>query len=360
MEYIQDFKWKKGIQVKELVNSFRNLGYQSIELKKASDVIVKMKKDNAKIFLTFTSNMVTSGLRGFFAQIIKLGMADIIVTTVGGIEEDIMKASGERFSIGRFEDDDVELHEQGINRIGNILLKNESYMHLEDLMVGILDKVYKKQKRWAVSDFLKEIGLMLNDKDSILYQAASHNVPIFCPAITDGGFGFHLYLFQQKHNDFIVDVVKDFGNILFATSYDEKKAVIALGGSISKHHAILSTLLNGGANYAVYMTTAHKTSGSMSGATTSEAKSWGKVKCESDAATVIGDVTITFPLAMISALEQLDDEELLKPKIKEDKMPKVKKDKEPKPREDKKPEVKDDKKTQGTTGKKIKNPFRRE
>ncbi|MCK4522365.1 MAG: deoxyhypusine synthase family protein [Nanoarchaeota archaeon] len=314
MEYIKDFKWEKGIKVKDLVRSYQNLGYQSIELNKASNVIVKMKKDNAKIFLTYTSNMVTSGLRGFFAQLIKLGMVDVIVTTVGGIEEDIMRAHGEKFSIGQFSDDDVELHEKGINRIGNILLKNESYMHLEDLMVGILDKIYKKQKRWAVSDFLKEIGLMLDDEDSILFQAAKYDVPIFCPAITDGGFGFHLYMFQQKHKDFVIDVVRDFGNILFVTDYDEKKGIIALGGSVSKHHAILSTLLNGGADYAVFMTTAHETDGSMSGATTKEAKSWGKVKCESDVATAIGDVTINFPLAMINALEQLDEEGLLKPR----------------------------------------------
>ena len=320
MAYVKDFKWKKGMTVTDLVNSYQNLGYQSIELKKAADVIVKMKKDNAKIFLTFTSNMVTSGLRGFFAQIIKLRMADVVVTTVGGIEEDIMKATGEKFSIGNFNADDVELHEKGINRVGNILVNNESYMHFEDMMQEILAKLYKKQKRWAVSDLLKEIGLTLNDESSILYQAAKNDIPIFCPAITDGALGFHLYLFQQKHKDFIVDVVKDFGNILFITSYDEKKGVIALGGSISKHHAILSTLLNGGANYAVYMTTAHKTSGSMSGATTEEAKSWGKVKDESDVATVIGDVTITFPLAMINALEQLEGEGLLKSKDEKEKI----------------------------------------
>ena len=106
--------------------------------------------------------------------------------------------------------------------------------------------------------------------------------------------------------------MEDFGNILLCTSFDEKKGVIALGGSISKHHAILCTLLNGGAEYAVYMTTAHKTSGSMGGATTSEAKSWGKVKDESDVATVIGDVTVFFPLAMINALEELDREGLFK------------------------------------------------
>ncbi|HIG93347.1 MAG: deoxyhypusine synthase [archaeon GW2011_AR9] len=311
MVQVQDFRWTQGMQVKQLVESFAPLGFQSTELARAADVIVKMKKDSAKIFLTFTSNMVTSGLRGFFAQLIELGMADVIVTTVGGIEEDIMKATGEKFSIGSFSVDDVELHEKGINRVGNLFINNESYMNFEDWIVPVLDKLYQKQPRWAVSEMLREIGLILNDEHSILYQAAKHNVPIFCPAITDGAFGFHLYLYQQNHKDFVVDVVKDFGNILFTTTHDDKKAVIALGGSISKHHAILCTLLNGGAEYAVYMTTAHKTSGSMSGATTDEAKSWGKVKDASDVATVIGDVTIMFPLAMIKALEQLKEEGLL-------------------------------------------------
>ena len=192
------------------------------------------------------------------------------------------------------------------------MINNESYMNFEDTILPILNELYQKKKRWPVSEFFREIGLMLDDTDSILYQAAKNNVPIFCPAITDGAFGFHLYMFQQKHPDFIIDVIKDFGNILLSTSQDEKKGVIALGGSISKHHAILCTLLNGGAEYAVYMTTAHKTSGSMSGATTNEAKSWGKVKDESDIATVIGDVTIMFPLAMIKALEELDEDNLLK------------------------------------------------
>lgn len=316
MTYVTDFKWKKGMTVSNLIDDLGTVGYQSVELSKAAEVIIKMKKNSAKIFLTFTSNMVTSGLRGFFAQAIELGLADIIVTTVGGLEEDIMKASGDKFEIGGFNSDDVELHEQGINRVGNLLIKNESYMKFEDKMSGILQKLYEKQKRWAISDMLKEIGLMLDDKNSILHQAAINDVPVFCPAITDGSFGFHLFLFQQKHKDFIVDVIKDFGNIILCTSHDEKKGVIALGGSISKHHAILATLLNGGAEYAVYLTTAHKTSGSVSGATTQEAKSWGKVKDEGDVATVIGDVTIMFPLVMIKAFEELEKDGLLVKKSK--------------------------------------------
>lgn len=309
---ITDFRWKQAMTANEFVVDLGKVGYQSVELAKAANVICKMKRDGAKIFLTFTSNMVTSGLRGFFAQLIELGVVDAIVTTVGGIEEDIMKAHGATFEIGNFDQDDVELHEQGVNRVGNILVNNEYYMQFEDTMKPLLQKLYEEKPRWTPSEMFDKIGATLDDEHAILYQAHKHAVPIFCPAITDGAFGYHLFLYQQTHKDFVVDVVADFGNILFTASHDDKKGVIALGGSISKHHAILATLLNGGAEYAVYMTTAHKSSGSMSGATTQEAKSWGKVKDESDIATVIGDVTIMFPLAMTHALETLRAEGLLR------------------------------------------------
>jgi len=312
MATVKDFNWDKGMTVSELVARFGHIGFQSIELAKASETIVKMKKASAKIYLTFTSNMVTSGLRGFFAQLIALGMADVLVTTAGAIEEDIMKANGEKFLVGDFSAHDVALYEKGVNRVGNIYITNEQYARLENAMLPMLSKLYGKEKRWAVSVLLREIGLMVNDPCSILYQAARHEVPIFCPAITDGSLGFHLFLFQQKHPDFVVDVVADFRNILLSSSHDDVKGLISLGGSISKHHAILACLLNGGLDYAVYMTTARHTSGSMSGATTSEAKSWGKVKDDSDAVTVIGDVSITFPLAMVRALEVLSSEGVVK------------------------------------------------
>ncbi len=311
MKIVKDLKWKKGIKAGELAHSLGSVGFQGVELGKSVNTVVKMKKNGAKVFLTFTSNMVTSGLRGFFAQLIKLNIPDLIVTTVGGIEEDIMKSMGEEFIVGDFNADDVELYEKGCNRVGNLYITNESYCKFEDKMAPILSKLYEKQKRWPVSELLAEIGKHLEDEDSILYQAAKNKVQIFCPAITDGAFGFHLYMFQQKHPDFIVDVVQDFKNIINASTHDDKKGLIALGGGVSKHHAILAGLLTGGFEYAVYMTTSLQTSGSMSGATTKEAKSWGKVKDDSDVVTVIGDVTINFPLMMISALEKLDSEGLL-------------------------------------------------
>ena len=311
MAHVKDIIWKNGISVKDIVESFGNVGFQSVELAQAKETIVKMKRAGAKIFLTFTSNMMTSGLRGFFAQLIRLRMADVIVTTVGGLEEDLMKSLGERFVLGDFQTDDVALYEKGVNRVGNIFVKNESYCRFEDAIMPMLEKMYQKKKVWAVSDMLKEIGMMVDDAGSVLHQAARNGIPIFCPAITDGAFGFHLYMFQQKHPDFMVDVVGDFKNILLSASHDDVLGLISLGGGVSKHHAILSCLLNGGLDYAVYMTTARSSSGSMSGATTKEAKSWGKIKDDSDAVTVIGDVSVTFPLAMMAALDDLEKEGML-------------------------------------------------
>lgn len=305
MKLVKDFLWKPGMKVEDCVDDFGSLGYQAIELNEAVKVVLKMKKNNAKIFLTFTSNMATSGLRGLFAQLISLNMVNVVVTTSGSVEEDIIKSLGDNFEIRSFNMDDDQLHEQGENRIGNLVIRNESYMVFEDWIVNALKKIYANKKRISASKLLKEIGLMLNDENSVLYQAAKNNVPIFCPGIADSALGFHLFMFQQKNPDFVVDVLEDMKKAMTDLSYDDKKGLIALGGSISKHYAIFSALLSGGFDYAVYMTSSHPYSGSFAGATTNEAKSWGKIKDDAEAATVIGDVTINFPLMIISVLEKL-------------------------------------------------------
>ncbi len=312
MKKVKDFQYKPSMTVEEMVDLFGNLGYQAIELKEAQRVFLKMKRENAKIFLTFTSNMVTSGLRGLFAQLCSMKIPNILVTTSGSVEEDIMKSMGASFEISSFNADDVALHERGENRIGNLLIKSESYMKFEDEMAKYLSKVYQKKQRMSSSELLYEIGLLIKDESSILHQAAKNNIPIYCPGIADSSFGFQLFMFQQKNPDFIVDTIQDMERIVTDLSFDEKKGLISLGGSISKHYAVFASLLSGGLDYAIYMTTSHASSGSMSGATTQEAKSWGKIKDDGQAATVNGDVSITFPLLITSALDKMKKEGLIK------------------------------------------------
>ncbi len=306
MDFIKDINYSKNITVKDLIEQYDNSGLQASNLKKAAEIIVKMKTNGAKIYLTFTSNMASSGLRGLFAQTIEKGLADIVITTTGAIEEDIMKAIGEKFILGSFNADDVELNEKGINRIGNIYVTNQSYEKFEAYMQKFLTEISKKQKVWKTPDFLKEIGLILNDKNSFLYQAAIKNIPVYNPAITDGALGFQFFLFKNKQPDFQIDVINDFKDLVFQVTRDDQKGIIALGGGTSKHYAILSSTISGGMDYAVYITTARADSGSSSGSTTNEAKSWGKIKSNSDAVTVNGDVSIIYPLVFSYVCDKLN------------------------------------------------------
>lgn len=301
---VKDFKWEKGISAADLLERLGAVGYQASELKKAADIIVRMKQRKAKIFLSFTSNMASSGLRGLFAQVIEKGFVDVVVTTVGTVEEDFIKAHKGKFFVGSFEEDDKKLGEQNINRIGNILVPSTDYENFETAMKKALKEIIKPGSAITPSELIRELGKYCKgDENSILYQAYKRKIPIYCPALTDGSFGFQL---QELRNSqpFQIDIVKDMQNIAFEASPKDEIGLIILGGGVAKHHAILANLTNGGADYAVYMTTASPYSGSLSGATTEEAKSWGKVKSSGDVVTVHGDASILFPLLMSYVFEK--------------------------------------------------------
>jgi len=53
--------------------------------------------------------------------------------------------------------------------------------------------------------------------------------------------------------------------------------LIAVGGGVPKHHAIMTNLFRGGADYVVYISTGMEGDGSLSGAP-DEAVSWGRSK----------------------------------------------------------------------------------
>ncbi|NJL43922.1 MAG: deoxyhypusine synthase family protein [Nitrosarchaeum sp.] len=76
----------------------------------------------------------------------------------------------------------------------------------------------------------------------------------------------------------------------------EKGGIVALGGSVPKHHICNAFLFREGAEFAVYVTTAGEFEGSNAGASISEAQTWGKIRCDAQAVKVVGDASIIFPL----------------------------------------------------------------
>ncbi len=306
LEKVKGFDIYKIKNAKDFVSQFENVGFQSTHLGKAIKIIKKMKKENAKIFLTFTSNMVTSGLREIFAYLVKEKFVDVIITSTGSIEEDLMK-SNKPFLLGDFNANDIELHKKGINRVGNIYIPDERYAKLEDVLIpffGKMNKLQEKNKKMiSPSDLIFELGKETKDKNSILFWATKNNIPIFCPGITDGALGLQLYFFKQKNPGFGIDVTADMDKLAKIVLNADKTAGILLGGGIAKHHAIGVNILREGFDYVVYVTTATQYDGSLSGARTNEAVSWNKIKEDANAITVEGDATIIFPLIVAGVLE---------------------------------------------------------
>jgi len=295
MKEIKDIKIKENMTVNELTKQLANSGFQAQNLGKAIEILKEAQQNDAKFFLSFTSNMAASGLRGIIIDLIKNKKIDVIVTSSGSIDEDLIR-SKIPYLQGSFEVDDIELGKKGINRMGNVFVPNDRYEFLEKELNQILQKIYSRKKELTASELLKEVGSEWKYDDSFTVQAAKNNIPIFCPGITDGSFGMQLTFFKKKNKNFRIDLLTDFQKIIDISNNSERKAGIILGGGISKHHTIISTLMGGGFDYAVYVNSGAPYHGSLSNATTQEAKSWGKIKPGSKSVTIHGDAGIVFPL----------------------------------------------------------------
>lgn len=286
-------------KVSDLVSGMKNIGFQATHLSNAADVIRNMQKDDCKIFLSFTSNMVSSGLREIFAYMTRHKMIDVIVTSVGSIEEDLMK-TGNPFLLGKFDADDSDLRKKGINRIGNVFVPNDRYVWFEKKIQPFFRNIYDKQKKtgkaFSPSEIIGEMGKIIDDENSIIYWASKNNIPIFCPAFTDGAMGLQIYFFKQENPDFSIDITGDMKNLADIVMGSKKTGGIILGGGVSKHHTIGANILRDGLDYAVYVSTATEYDGSLSGAKVREAVSWGKIKEDAKYVYVEGDATIIFPL----------------------------------------------------------------
>ncbi|MBS3080081.1 deoxyhypusine synthase [Candidatus Pacearchaeota archaeon] len=292
-------EWKNEKKNYErLIESFLTTGFQSTHFGKSIEIIKKMIMEKVTIYLGYTSNMVSSGLREVFRYLAEHKKIDVIVTTAGGIEEDLIKCFGD-FKIGKFSESGELLREKGVNRIGNILVPNSRYVKFEKFIMPVLEKIYNEQKKTgkivSVSELIKMLGKEINNKESIYYWCYKNNIKVYCPGITDGSFGDMIHFFQYKNKDFKIDIAKDIHEINEYTITRKKTGCIILGSGIMKHHILNTNMMRNGADYCVLINSGEEWDGADSNARPDEAVSWGKLK-KGESIKVFGDATILFPL----------------------------------------------------------------
>ncbi|KAL4457617.1 hypothetical protein ABPG75_012482 [Micractinium tetrahymenae] len=254
-----------------------------------------------KIFLGYTSNLVSAGVREHIRYLVQHRMVDVIVTTAGGVEEDYIKCMAPTY-LGDFQLKGADLRRRGLNRIGNMLVPNSNYCKFEDWVIPIFDAMLREQREqgvhWTPSKMIARLGREINHPDSIYYWAWKNDIPVFCPALTDGSLGDMLFFHTYKNPGLILDIVQDIRlmNDHAMKAAPRKTGAIILGGGVPKHHICNANLMKNGADFAVFLNTAQEFDGSDSGARPDEAVSWGKIRADAQPVKVCGDASILFPL----------------------------------------------------------------
>ncbi|MFQ6074404.1 MAG: deoxyhypusine synthase [Candidatus Bathyarchaeia archaeon] len=308
MKHVKHMHLRAEMTVGALVEEMNAAGVLGAgRIGKATTLVTEMFSDpDCMVFLTLAGALVPAGLRRVISDLIKREYVNVLVTTGANMVHDMVEALGYRHGIGTFAAEDKELKAQNIGRIGDIYIQQEAFEALEKWLFKTLETIpEEKRQHLSAAELLYEIGKQIDDPKSILAAAARKNVPIICPAFVDSIAGFQLWVYGQDktiHIDPLLDV-----NALMDKVYEAKKAgIIILGGGFPKHFALFANSFREGVDLAVQITMDRPEPGGLSGASLEEAISWGKIKPEGKAVTVICDVTIAFPIIIAAVLDRLE------------------------------------------------------
>ncbi|KAL9107439.1 MAG: hypothetical protein Q9227_007636 [Pyrenula ochraceoflavens] len=289
--------------VSDLVEGMTDMGFQASAVGDAVKIINHMRQwrdpetgDKTTIFLGYTSNLISSGLRETLRYLVQHRHVSAVVTTAGGVEEDLIKCLAPTY-LGSFTTSGASLRAKGMNRIGNLIVPNSNYCAFEDWVVPIFDKMLEEQEsskstddplNWTPSKMIHRLGREINDESSVYYWAYKNDIPVFCPALTDGSLGDMLYFhtFKASPQQLRIDIVEDIRRLNTISVRAKRAGMIILGGGVVKHHIANACLMRNGAESAVYVNTAQEFDGSDAGARPDEAVSWGKIKVDAESVKV--------------------------------------------------------------------------
>jgi deoxyhypusine synthase len=282
-------------------------GFSSQQLTRGTDLLHRMLADRGMtLFLSFPADIVATGTRGVLHALLETGRVGCVITTCGTLDHDIARSRQPYFH-GEWNLDDAELYRRKLYRLGNLVIPRKSYgPPVEREMTHLLESLWRSGRRTiSTHELVWQIGERLSGaagRGSLARVAFERKIPVIIPGITDGAVGSQLWFFAQRHRGFSVDLFADEQKLSDLVFEAKRTGAILLGGGISKHHTIWWNQFRDGLDAALYLTTAVEWDGSLSGARTREAVSWGKLKPTAQHQTVEGDITVLLPLMVEAAL----------------------------------------------------------
>ncbi|MGB0653640.1 MAG: deoxyhypusine synthase family protein, partial [Thermoplasmatota archaeon] len=267
---VADIDATRPLSVRQLMDAWREAGgFTAKKLAVASDLLHRMVVDDEqKVILSFPACIMATGTRGVLRDLVKHRKVDAIITTCGTLDHDLARL-WEPYYAGRFDLDDRELHQHGVNRLGNVLVPNSSYGEiLEYKLRPKLEEWYQSgDKDWSTRKLCAKLGEWAGEEDnreeSLLYWAWKNDIPVFVPGPTDGSVGAQVWMTYQNHRDLRFDLLADEQELFDFVFASPKLGSLMIGGGISKHHVIWWSQFRDGLDTVVYLTTAPEHDGSL-------------------------------------------------------------------------------------------------
>ncbi len=307
---VKDYDFSTIKDITSLIDQMSEAGgFTATKLAFARDIlrnsISRASSKGVLNWISFPACLCATGTRGFFLEALKRNSFNVVITTCGTLDHDIARSFKDYFH-GDFSLDDIALGEEGLNRLGNVIVPNECYGEiLENLVLPWLAEIEDERRKesperpwhgFGTAELCWALGDRIDDESSLLYWIARNRIPVIIPGITDGSIGAQLFMHRQKSPDFTIDVLADEQLLSDMTWTADESHALMVGGGISKHHVIWWNQYRGGLDSAVSITTASEYDGSLSGARLREAISWGKVRPEASQVVVEGDASVLLPL----------------------------------------------------------------
>lgn len=323
-------KLTKGLGVSDLVENYFQ-AYNSARLNESCRLLAERMLDpkrDVTIGITIAGAMTPAGMSGMIVSMMENGFIDFIIATGANLYHDMHFALNFPLHKGTWTIDDTTLYNHGVVRIYDVFLTTDTLLNTDKYTQIIL--LDKQAPRGAISssEFYNYLGQWLlsdspNPDVSILAQAAKYNIPVYTSSPGDSTHGMDLAIYNKGihkklerggaidlHIDPNLDV-KETAAIVLAAK--ENGAIILGGGSPKNFYMQTQPFLwecvgveKGGHDYFIQITMDSPAWGGLSGATPSEAVSWGKINPNELRNTIVvySDITLAAPILFSYAIEK--------------------------------------------------------
>lgn len=303
-----------SFDARPIIDRMGKMSFTSRDAARAAKIFNQMMGDpKCSIILTLAGSTSAGGCMQVYADMVRFGMVDAIVSTGASIVDmDFFEALGFRHYQGSQYNDDKDLRTLYIDRIYDTYIDEEELQLCDKIIGEIADGMAPGP--YSSRAFINEMGRWLKSrkgrkKNSLVELAYDHDVPIFCPAFTDSSAGFGLVMHQVRNpnNHLTIDSIADFRELTEVKVKAGTTGLIMIGGGVPKNFAqdtvVCAEVLGLRAEmhkYAVQITVADVRDGACSSSTLKEANSWGKVDASYEQ-MVFAEASSIMPLIVSAA-----------------------------------------------------------